>query len=144
MSQNNKRKILLVDDDEFIKILFKDIFWVHGDEDLYDVKVVSTIEEARRLMNDPETCPCILFLDLMLSGPKENFSLDKNESLKFLEEIKKDKNKKDITIVIFSGYGEKEVVKKAVELGADKFLVKGEFLPKDLIQLVDSFSAKKK
>ncbi|MBU3925716.1 response regulator, partial [Patescibacteria group bacterium] len=133
-----------VDDDEFIKILFKDIFWVHGDEDLYDVKVVSTIEEARRLMNDPETCPCILFLDLMLSGPKENFSLDKNESLKFLEEIKKDKNKKDITIVIFSGYGEKEVVKKAVELGADKFLVKGEFLPKDLIQLVDSFSAKKK
>lgn len=143
MVQGGKKRILLIDDDEFMKILFKDIFWIHGSKDAFDVCAVSRLEEAERLINDSNNRPDIVFLDLVLAQSKEKFSLENNESLNFLREIKNNEKTKDTIVIVFSGYGDKEVVKKALELGADKFLVKGEFLPKELIQLVESILSKK-
>lgn len=143
MVQNVKKKILLIDNDEFIRILFKDIFWIHVDRENFDVRVVSELGEAEKLINVPDTCPDIIFLDFALAQPQGKFSLENNEGMDFLKKIKSDKKTKDIKIIIFSGYTDKPIVKKAMELGADKFLVKGEFLPKELIELVNSMLLKK-
>jgi len=80
----------------------------------------------------------------MLIKSKEKFSLEGNESIKFLKELKSDKKTKDIIVVIFSGYGDKEIVKRALASGADDFLVKGEFMPQDLIKITDMILRKKK
>ncbi|MBU2263089.1 response regulator, partial [Patescibacteria group bacterium] len=133
-----------IDDDEFIQILFKDIFWVHGAHKDYDVQIAPDLAAAKKIIENPETCPCLIFLDLMLIKSKEKFSLEGNESIKFLKELKSDKKTKDIIVVIFSGYGDKEIVKRALASGADDFLVKGEFMPQDLIKITDMILRKKK
>jgi len=132
-----KIKILLIDDDEFIQILFKDIFWVHGAKGNYEIQIAPDLAAAKKIIENPEICPCLIFLDLMLTKSKEKFSLEGNESIKFLKELKSDKKTKDIIVVIFSGYGDKEIVKRALASGADDFLVKGEFMPQDLIKITD-------
>ncbi|MBU2109387.1 response regulator, partial [Patescibacteria group bacterium] len=89
-----KIKILLIDDDEFIQILFKDIFWVHGAKGNYEIQIAPDLAAAKKIIENPETCPCLIFLDLMLTKSKEKFSLEGNESIKFLKELKSDKKTK--------------------------------------------------
>ncbi|MBU2263111.1 response regulator, partial [Patescibacteria group bacterium] len=83
-----KIKILLIDDDEFIQILFKDIFWVHGAKGNYEIQIAPDLAAAKKIIENPETSPCLIFLDLMLTKSKEKFSLEGNESIKFLKELK--------------------------------------------------------
>lgn len=145
MKKNEEKiKILLIDDDEFIQILFKDIFWVHGAKGNYEIQIAPDLAIAKKIIENPETCPQMIFLDLMLIKSREKFSLERNESIKFLKELKSDKKTKDIIVVIFSGYGDKEIVKRALASGADDFLIKGEFMPKDLIKITEMIFKKKR
>ena len=34
-----KLKILLIDDDEMMRIYFRDIFWIHGRGDIYEINM---------------------------------------------------------------------------------------------------------
>lgn len=136
---NKKIKILLVDDDEFIKILFRDIFWIHDVGKIYEVSTVANLDQAKEIIKNQESCPDVIFLDLNLKGPKMgNFSLEENKSFNFLKDLKNDKKTKNITIIIFSGYSDKNLIKKAKESGADEYLIKGEFLPQDLIKITEN------
>ncbi|MFH1956827.1 MAG: response regulator [Patescibacteria group bacterium] len=142
---NKKLKILLVDDDEFIKILFRDIFWIHDFKKIYEVSTIDNLSKAKEIIKNKELCPDVIFLDLNLNGPKMgNFSLEENKSLNFLKDLKNDIKTKDITIIIFSGYDDKNLIKKAKESGADEYLVKGEFLPQDLIKITENILSKTK
>ncbi|MBU1159720.1 response regulator [Patescibacteria group bacterium] len=143
---NKKIKILLVDDDEFIQIFFKDVFWVHDHNKDYEVLVAHDLKEAKKIIDDSKTKPNIVFLDLVLvkNDVKGQFVFDDNESLKLLKALKSDTKTKDIVIVIFSGYSDKSLIKKAMEMGADEYLVKGEFLPQDLIKITENILSKTK
>lgn len=145
MKKNDEKiKILLVDDDEFIQIFFKDVFWVHGAQGNYEIQIAPDLAAAKKIIENPEIRPCLIFLDLMLTKSKEKFSFKGNESIKFLKELKSDKKTKDIIVIVFSGYGDKEIVNSTLASGADDFLVKGEFMPKDLIKITEMILKKKK
>lgn len=128
-------KILLIDDDEFIRILIKDIFWVHG-KGKFEVYEAKNIEEGKKILEEKK--PDLIFLDLMF---KEN-GLKTISSFNFLEEIKSNPKTKEIKVIVFSGFS--DLKKRALELGADAFLLKGEYLPKELFQIAQEIIEKEK
>ncbi len=139
-NQKSPIKILLVDDDEVIRIFIRDVFWVHGNESLYEVTVSDNLAEAKNLVTDKKTRPDVVFLDLSMPGKKSDGSTFMNieGSLDFLSEIKNNPETKDIKVLIFSGYKEPGLKEKLIERGADHYLVKGEYLPKELVEFVAS------
>ena len=127
-------KILSIDDDEFIRIFLKDIFWMHGGNQ-HDLTVFPNIKKARQFMTDPKNKPDLIFLDLRL--PEEDGGpVGVENSFKFLKDIKTSPETKDVKVIIFSSFGDKEIQDKAVKLGACKFLIKGESLPSEILRIV--------
>ena len=48
-----KINILLVDDNEVIRVFFKDIFWLHGLEGQFHLEIASGVDEALTILHDP-------------------------------------------------------------------------------------------
>ncbi|MFA6586306.1 MAG: response regulator [Candidatus Paceibacterota bacterium] len=139
VAQHKKIKILLIDSDDMVRIYFRDIFWVHGRSDTYEITMASSIEEAEKKIIDKETKPDTIFLDVMMTSPGGRSGNDEQikKNLSFVERIKKDKDMSSIKIIIFSNKKEESIKEEASKLGADGFLVKGELMPKDIIDFTD-------
>jgi CheY-like chemotaxis protein len=135
---HEKAKILLVDDEEIIRIYFHDIFWIYGFERRGDLTVVSNLAEAEKIVANPETRPDVIFLDLTIPQKiGERTVVDPEFSFAFLERIKKDPATKDVKVMIFSGHPEKEFQDEAQAKGADGFIHKEQSLPKDIVDVIN-------
>jgi DNA-binding NarL/FixJ family response regulator len=139
MEKQNKIKILLVDDDEMIRIYFRDIFWVHGGDSKYDVNMASSIKEAEKIIEDETKRPDTIFLDMLMPVPDEDNSPDAQikRTLSFIEKIKKDKDLSKIRIIIHSSQKETFIKEEVCKLGVDGYLVKGELMPKEIIDFTN-------
>ena len=135
MTDTKKIKVLSVEDNEFIRLFIKDVMWIHGTSENIEFDSVSTTEEAEKRLMDPTTRPQIVFLDMML--PKnENDSPVLENGLHVLEKIKTDPDLMGIKVLVFSSLKDGEIREKADRLGADRYMVKGEYLPTELIAAV--------
>lgn len=132
----------MIDDDEMMRILFRDIFWIHRTADKeYQVTPVDSLEKAREMLFGPEPLkPDIIFCDLRLpvKDQKGGMALDIQPSFDFIKELKSKEEFKKIPIVAFSSFSEQKIKEKAKEAGADHYLVKGEYMPKELIAFADT------
>jgi len=135
---DEKIKILLVDDDEMMRIYFRDIFWIHGRNNQYDIMMASNLEEAEKIIRDANTRPRTIFLDLVLSPNKNNVStFDMTRCIEFITKIKTTKEFSQIKIILYSGHSERSIQKELSKIGVDGFLVKGESTPKEIIAYTD-------
>lgn len=138
-NKEKKIKILLVDNDEMMSIYFRDIFWVHGHNNRYDISVAPSLSEARKKITEETTRPDIIFLDAMIptEGGNSNSESHIKESLAFIKEIKSHSELSKINIVIYSGHIHKSLEKEAYSLGINGYIIKGEFTPKEIITYTD-------
>ena len=141
--EKKKIKILMVDDDEMMRIYFRDIFWIHGKSDLYDVKMVSSLAEAEKEVQNESSRPDTIFLDVLMSSKGSAPAYQIARSLEFINKIKKDKNLSNINIVIYSGQKEQYLKEAALELGINGYLVKGELMPKEIMTFIDKIHESK-
>tara|TARA_Y100000389_G_scaffold186936_1_gene207824 strand:- start:1136 stop:1813 length:678 start_codon:yes stop_codon:yes gene_type:complete len=112
--ENNKKHILIVDDDDRIRSLLKDFLTVNN-------YIVSTAENAAQAKNKLEYLKFdVIILDVMMPG-QNGYDLTK--------EIKKDMK---IPIILLTAKGEVENRIKGLEIGADDYLGKP-FEPKELL-----------
>lgn len=133
-----KIKILLVDDDEMVRIYFRDIFWIHGLDNKYEFNVAENIEKAEKIIGEPQNRPDLMFLDLTMPIEKDGrVSVSPEAGLKFLEKIKNDPSLKKIKVIVFSGHSEPALQYQAKQLGAENYLIKGNNLPMELITFVE-------
>lgn len=120
----NKKTILLVDDDPLINRMY----YVKLSADGYDVEVAANGEEA--LIAVRKHKPDLILLDLMM--PKMN-------GVETLKELKKDDKTKDIKILILTNLEDKGGnLEKAKEMGALDYLVKAKIDVKTLSEKVKS------
>lgn len=146
-SQASKQtRILVVDDDEMIRIFLRDIFWIHGRADSYDVQVSGTLSEAEQFITDPEKIPDIIFLDLMVppeirAGVASPSNIE--GTFEFIKKFKTNPKFSGMKIVVFSGHRDKNIKDKAMSFGADDYLVKGDFMPKEIISFVEGINKNK-
>lgn len=139
VKNRNKIKILLVDDDEMMRIYFRDIFWIHGRSDTYEVTMASSLEEAMKKVMDKDTKPDTIFLDIMMpiKGGKNSPDEQIKRSLAFIEKVKNDKSISPTKIIIYSAHREKKIEEESYKVGANDYIVKGELMPKEIIDFTD-------
>lgn len=115
----DKKKVLIVEDDEFLRSLNAKKLEDEG----YAVAV--SMDGPSAIESIPREMPNLVFLDLLLPGGKDGFDV--------LTAIKADPKTKDIPVVVFSNLGQKEDIEKARGLGAVDFLVKANFTLDDVV-----------
>lgn len=140
---DKKKKILLIDNNEIVRIMLSNLFWLHGLDEKYELATIARMEDAERIISDVNTRPDIIFTGLVMPHTKDGktrTSADAGFSL--LHFIKDNPETKNIHVIIFSSYGEKEYQDQALALGANMYLKKSDNMPQDLINVITSFDNK--
>jgi len=114
----DKKKIIIVEDDEFLRSLSAKKLEDEG----YQIIVATDGQSAIDLI--PKELPNLIFLDLLLPGV---------DGFEVLKQIKANEQTKNIPVVVFSNLGQEEDIKKAKDLGANDFLVKANFTLDDVV-----------
>ena len=111
------KKILLVEDDPFLI----DIYTTKLREENFKVDVADNGDRALELVEKEK--PDLVLLDIVLPN---------KDGWEILKEIKA-KNK-EIKVIILSNLGQKEEVEKGLKLGAEKYLIKSNFTPSEVVE----------
>ena len=122
-----KATILIIEDEEVFRVVFGGVLKDKGYiiHEATDGKM--GIEKVKSLIPD------LILLDLVLPV------LD---GFEVLEQIRADLSINKIPIVVLSVLGEKDKMKKAFELGADDYLIKGDKSPKSILEKIEAVLSK--
>ena len=138
--ETQRKKILLIDDNEIVRIMFSNIFWLHGISDTHDLITVESTTKALSVVTNPETRPDIIFMGLVMPFEKNGkIETSAEAGFSFLRAIKEDPDTRNIHVVIFSSYDEEGQRAQALSLGAEKYIKKGDNMPQDIIEVIRSF-----
>lgn len=139
-TQNKKQKLMLVDDNELTRIYFREVFWLHGLEYRFDLEMAESLEQASQLVQHEGTRPDIIFMGLVMPIKINGHTVTTPEAgFNLLRTIKSDPKLKQIKVVVFSAFDNKEYQDTAQKLGADAYLVKGQNLPGDILNFVQNY-----
>ncbi len=116
------KKVLIVEDDEFLRSLAAKRLEQEG----YEVKTAAGGEAGITAIKSDK--PDLILLDLLLPGGKDGFAV--------LEAVRADEATKSLPVVVFSNLGERGDIEKASKLGATDFLVKANFTLDDVMAKV--------
>jgi two-component system alkaline phosphatase synthesis response regulator PhoP len=118
MATTGKGKILIIEDDASFRRVYHDMFETAG----YQVLVAENGELGWDLAKAEK--PDLVMLDLVLPG------LNGFEVLKY---IRGDSETKNIPVIITTALGEQDDIRKGIEFGANDYLVKGFFTPREVL-----------
>lgn len=119
-------KILIVEDDPLIMTLYEKIFVLEGFEVVLAANGEEGLEKAKSVM------PTLIILDVMM--PKMN-------GFDLLMRLKKDPQIQNIPVVMLTNLAGTQDAQKALSEGAVKYLIKSEFTPKQVVNLVKEIIA---
>lgn len=117
------RKILIIEDDLPLYNLYKTELELKG----YEVSNVSDGNLGFEAVKSQ--APDLLLLDLMLPG---------KNGLQILEELKAQAETKSVRVVMLTNFGNEDNVGKALELGAEDYIMKYNIVPSELSDKVVS------
>jgi CheY-like chemotaxis protein len=136
-----KVKVLIADGSEFIRIYFRDVFWINGFEDCCELSTTADLDATEAMVADPEKRPDVIFLGLSLRKKVDGrFVTDPRYSFEFARRIKSDPALRHIKVFVFSSHMEKRFERDAKDANVDKYIYKNQNLPKDLVALIASFT----
>lgn len=116
-------KILLVDDDAFLRDMYATKFTEHD----YDVVVAKSGAEALTLLRDGEGDVDVVMLDMIMPGMS---GVDLLNEIQVLELKKKPK------CIVLSNQSESTDVDEALKAGAVGYIIKAEMIPSDVVEEV--------
>lgn len=115
--------IFIAEDDVMVLDVYKRVFTNNG----YEVQAAIDGEEAMRLLNEGKASPALILLDIMM--PKAGGF----EVLKF---IKSKPELSNIPVMFVTNLSAPEHIKRGLEMGANKFLVKSEYSPQQIVSVI--------
>ena len=118
------KKILIVEDEEFLVEMYKTKFELEN----FQVILAFSSEQAISILK--KNIPDLILLDVLL--PEKS-------GITFLEETKQIKNISKVPIIIFSNYDDPATRNRAKQLGAEGYLIKTEFTPKQLLVKIKKY-----
>lgn len=119
-------KILIVEDDPLMSRMYQKIFTFEG----YDVETAADGEEG--LLKVKSVKPTLVLLDIMM--PKLN-------GLEVLDRLKSDPETKGIPVVMLTNLAGQQDAEKALAKGAVKYIIKSEYDPKQVANMVKEILA---
>ncbi|MBI2625838.1 response regulator [Candidatus Parcubacteria bacterium] len=118
-------KILIVDDDNFVRNVYAEKFRAIDFEVLTAVDGAEALEEIRRASPKP---------DVVFTG----IEMPKMDGFSLLLEMRKDSATKDVPVVISSHRGRKEDERRARQLGAVDFIFAGLVTPNEVVERIQA------
>lgn len=112
--------ILIVEDDSFIAELYEREL----NSEQLTTKIAKDGQEALDWLSKGET-PRLVVLDIML--PKAS-------GIEVLKFMKSKEELKNIPIIVLSNLGQEEIVNEAMNLGANSYLIKANFVPQEVVK----------
>ncbi len=127
-TDNNGKKgtILIVEDEPVFRLVYQDVIANNG----YKVIVAEDGESGWRLAKSEK--PSLTLLDL---------NLPRLHGLEVLRNIRADETTKDIPVIVLTVLGEQEDIRKGLDLGADDYLVKGFYSPREILNKIETLIA---
>ena len=119
-----KKKILIIEDDVFIRDIYEVRFVQAGFEVVSAENGVVALEKLQQ-----GAIPDIILLDIIM--PYMN-------GIETLKKIKADDNWKNVPVIMLTNISEKEKVNEGMELGIADFLIKSHFTPSEVVQKVNT------
>ena len=116
--------ILIVEDEDFLIMALKDNLVAAG----YTVDIARNGDEALKKIQKKK--PSLVLLDILMPQ-KDGFYV--------LEEIKKNPERQLIPVIVLSNLGEDKVIKRALDMGADDYLVKSQHSIQEVIKRVKDY-----
>lgn len=123
------QKILLVDDDQFLL----DMYSLKFKESGFDIDVAMSGQEA--LDKIKQNKYSVILLDIVMP------TLD---GFEVLQRIKKDNLAEGAIIIVLSNLGQKEDIERGMQLGAQDYVIKAHFTPREVVEKVNQHLGKKK
>jgi CheY-like chemotaxis protein len=114
-------KVLIVEDDPLISRMYQKIFTFEK----FEVDVAANGEEALSKVTDFN--PTLILLDVMM--PKMN-------GLQVLEQLKTMEQTKNIPVVMLTNLSGQQDAETAIAKGAVKYIIKSEYEPKEVVEMV--------
>ncbi len=115
------KHILLVEDDPFLV----DIYTKKLEQAGFDMTNVNNGEDALKAVKN--TAFGLVLLDIVVPDI---------DGWEVLERIKSSGNENQPKVIIFSNLGQKSEVEKGLKLGADKYLIKANYTPSEVVEEV--------
>ena len=125
----SKKKILIVEDDLYINKMYQLKLNLEG----YEVEIAENgkvgVEKAKSFEPD------IMLLDILMP---------EMDGFEVLKRIKADADTKDIPVLIMSNLGQEDHIQKGKELGAVGYIVKTQYTPAKVVEIIKEVLDKKK
>jgi PleD family two-component response regulator len=119
---DNKKRILIVDDDEVIRTMYAEVFRNEG----YEVEeAIDGLDGLEKATGNP---PSIIFTGIMMP---------RMDGFQFKEALSKNVATADIPVVMSSHMGRKEDQDRAREMGVKDFIVQGMVTPREAIERIE-------
>lgn len=124
MNDKKAKVLLIVEDDPSMLRLFHDSFSLRG----FEVEDAHDGEEG--LVRAGEVMPAVILLDVMMP---------KLDGISVLKKLKANPNTRDIPVIMLTNIasGSLGVDEEALELGAVKYIVKSDYEPDKVVDLVE-------
>src|SRR3989344_6892946 len=118
--------LLIIEDDPLMSRMYQKIFKIEG----FNIDTASDGEEGLSKVKSAK--PTLILLDVMM--PKMN-------GLEVLEKLKADPATKTIPVVVLTNLAGQSDAEKALSMGAVKYIVKSEYEPKEVANMVKEILA---
>ena len=126
-NKTKKKKVLIVEDDIYTLELYERQLKKAG----FDVYRALDGDEGFKVTK--EIKPDLVLLDIMLP---------KVDGFEMLRNMRKDKETKDLPVLILTNLGRESIVKEGFNLGAQGYLIKASYTPNQVVDTVSKFLAK--
>ncbi|QQG46142.1 MAG: response regulator [Candidatus Niyogibacteria bacterium] len=124
MTDEIKKKILIVDDDEFLLDMYAIKFRESGFEIEVTISGPSALDKIKNGFS-----PDIILLDIVMPGM---------DGFEFLKQLKKENLAPSAEVVILTNLGQKEDVQKGLAMGAKDYVIKAHHTPSEIVAKVKS------
>lgn len=128
-TKENKENILLVDDDEFLL----DMYSLKFREEGFNIDVASSGQQA--LDKIRKGTFSVILLDIVMPA------LD---GFEVLQHMKKENLAQGSTVIVLSNLGQKEDIERGMQLGANDYVIKAHFTPREVVEKVKYHLSQKK
>ncbi|MBI5787115.1 MAG: response regulator transcription factor [Candidatus Niyogibacteria bacterium] len=117
-----KKKVFIVDDDEFLL----DMYAVKFRESGFEIEIASSGADALGKIKGGWT-PDVVLLDLVMPGM---------DGFEFLKSVKSEKLIPQAVIIILTNLGQKEDVERGMSLGVKDYVIKANHTPSEVVAKV--------
>lgn len=126
--KNRKSKILMIEDDIFLRKIYRDQLTQAGFE---FIEATNGVEGLHKVITDN---PDLILLDLML--PLKN-------GFDVLEELRTNPKTKNIPVIVLSNLSQRSDIQEALNLGAQDYLIKTDIRISEVVNKVNEWLLKR-